>query len=286
MHRVASAPQNLECRRYDRRHRRSQPDPQYGVGRMHWRLHRLRIALRRQSRRLPQEGAKDQRLRASRPHPARLRHSGKRIVRPRLRSRPQRRLRAYCGMDRRKSPGVCDISHPHTVSSHAAVSTDGGRKDESCIATGAVYDTGHAVFLPKHMSPQELEQGYAWIYQRLFSHASIWRRRPEQSQAIPLYLAMSYLYKRSNRFWHLLIKHDLVNPVWKPLVEMTRWRHVRYRRQLEHREIAAGAPGQVVWLEFRYLRAARLRLGGTAEAAVSTRVSSTAAAFLAVRSEL
>jgi hypothetical protein len=37
---------------------------------------------------------------------------------------------------------------------------------------------------------------------------------------------MSYLYKRSNRFWHLLIKHDLVNPVWKALVEMTRWRHV------------------------------------------------------------
>ena len=62
---------------------------------------------------------------------------------------------------------------------------------------------------------------------------------------MPLYLAMSYLYKRSNRFWHLLIKHDLVNPVWKPLVEMTRWRHVRYRRTLADREGAA-ATGQVV----------------------------------------
>ncbi len=108
------------------------------------------------------------------------------------------------------------------------------------------YDTGHVVFRPKHMTPEELEHGYAWIYQRLFSHASIWRRRPEQWQAIPLYVAMSYLYKRSNRFWHLLIKHDLVNPVWKPLVEMTRWRRVRYRRQLEKRDIAVGAPGQVV----------------------------------------
>jgi hypothetical protein len=56
---------------------------------------------------------------------------------------------------------------------------------------------------------------------------------------------MSYLYKRSNRFWHLLIKHDLVNPVWKPLVEMTRWRHVRYRKQLA-REAFTAAPGQVV----------------------------------------
>jgi radical SAM superfamily enzyme YgiQ (UPF0313 family) len=108
-----------------------------------------------------------------------------------------------------------------------------------------LYDTAHAVFQPKHMTPEELEHGYALIYQRLFSHASIWRRRPQDWQAVPLYLAMSYLYKRSNRFWHLLIKHDLVNPVWKPLVEMTRWRHVRYRRQLAQ-EAFTSAPGQVV----------------------------------------
>jgi hypothetical protein len=57
---------------------------------------------------------------------------------------------------------------------------------------------------------------------------------------------MSYLYKRSNRFWHLLIKHDLVNPVWKPLVEMTRLRHVRYRRKLSQSEEAVGSSGQVV----------------------------------------
>jgi radical SAM superfamily enzyme YgiQ (UPF0313 family) len=110
----------------------------------------------------------------------------------------------------------------------------------------ALYDTGHAVFQPKHMTPEELEQGYAWIYQRLFSHASIWRRRPEDWRAVPLYLAMSYLYKRSNRFWHQLIKRDLVQPVWRPLVEMTRWRHVRYRRRLAHAEEIAGIAGQVV----------------------------------------
>jgi len=108
------------------------------------------------------------------------------------------------------------------------------------------YDTAHAVFRPKHMSPEELERGYAWIYQRLFSHASIWHRRPEQWQAVPLYLAMSYLYKRSNRFWHLLIKHDLVNPVWRPLVELTRLRHVRYRNQLAAQEAAGGGLGHIV----------------------------------------
>jgi hypothetical protein len=82
------------------------------------------------------------------------------------------------------------------------------------------------------MAPEELEQGYRWIYQRLFSHESIWCRRPEDLRAVPLYLAMSYLYKRSNRFWHLLIKHNLVHAVWSPLVELTRLRHLRYREQL------------------------------------------------------
>lgn len=94
------------------------------------------------------------------------------------------------------------------------------------------YDTAHAVFRPRHMTPEELEAGYAWIYQRLFSHQSIWRRRPIDWRAVPLYLAMSYLYKRSNRFWHLLIKHDLVHAVWAPLIDLTRRRHVRYRKRL------------------------------------------------------
>ena len=48
----------------------------------------------------------------------------------------------------------------------------------------ALYDTAHAVFRPKHMTPEELEQGYAWMYQRLFSHASIWRRRPADWRAV------------------------------------------------------------------------------------------------------
>jgi radical SAM superfamily enzyme YgiQ (UPF0313 family) len=96
----------------------------------------------------------------------------------------------------------------------------------------ALYDTAHAVFRPKNMSPEELEEGYAWMYRRLFSHASIWRRRPADWPAVAPYLAMSYLYKRSNRFWHLLIKHHLVHAVWRPMVELSRLRHVRFRREL------------------------------------------------------
>jgi radical SAM superfamily enzyme YgiQ (UPF0313 family) len=99
-----------------------------------------------------------------------------------------------------------------------------------------LYYTAHAVFRPRHMTPEELEQGYEWIYRRLFSRASIWARRPEDWRAVAPYLAMSYLYKRSNRFWHLLIKHHLVHTVWSPLVELTRLRHLRYRRTLAEPE--------------------------------------------------
>ncbi len=95
-----------------------------------------------------------------------------------------------------------------------------------------LYDTAHAVFRPRHMSPEALEAGYAWCYDRLFSHGSIWRRRPDDWRAVPPYLAMSYLYKRSNRMWHWLIRHRLTGPVWRPLVEWTRRRHLRFRRRL------------------------------------------------------
>jgi len=104
-----------------------------------------------------------------------------------------------------------------------------------------LYDTAHAVFRPKHMTPEELEQGYAWIYRRLFSHASIWRRRPEDARAVPAYLAMSYLYKRSNRLWRFLIQHDLVHAVWNPLVELTRLRHLRFRRELAREKVGRAA---------------------------------------------
>jgi radical SAM superfamily enzyme YgiQ (UPF0313 family) len=110
----------------------------------------------------------------------------------------------------------------------------------------SLYDTAHAVFRPKHMSPEQLEQGYAWMYHRLFSHASIWQRRPEDWRAIPAYLAMSYLYKRSNRFWHVLIRHDLVHAVWWPLVELTRRRHLRYRQRLTARGVPVAAGGSVI----------------------------------------
>jgi radical SAM superfamily enzyme YgiQ (UPF0313 family) len=96
-----------------------------------------------------------------------------------------------------------------------------------------VYDTGHVVFRPKQMTTGELADGYAWCYRRLFTMASIWRRRPLDWRAVPAYLAMSYLYKRSNWLWWLLIRYRLTAAVWRPLVELTRKRQLQLRRRLE-----------------------------------------------------
>lgn len=112
----------------------------------------------------------------------------------------------------------------------------------------SLYDTAHVVFRPRLMSEGELAEGYAWCYRQLFSGASIWRRRPEDWRAVLPYMAMSYLYKRSNRLWHFLIKHDLTHAVWWPLVEWTRRRHVKFRRRFEGEvgPVSAGSRGMVV----------------------------------------
>jgi len=94
------------------------------------------------------------------------------------------------------------------------------------------YDTSNVVFRPARMTPEELVDGYGWCYRRLFSHRSIWRRRPADPRAVPAYLAMSYLYKRSNRMWRFLIQQRLTAWAWRPLVELTRRRHLKFRQRL------------------------------------------------------
>src|SRR5207244_10891435 len=96
------------------------------------------------------------------------------------------------------------------------------------------------------MPRAHLSERYVWCYRRLSSHASIWRRRPDDWRAVAPYLAMSYLYKRSNWLWHLLIRHRLTGLVWRPLVEWTRRRHLHFRRRLAARAEPAPHPAACV----------------------------------------
>ncbi|NLX21524.1 MAG: B12-binding domain-containing radical SAM protein [Phycisphaerae bacterium] len=108
------------------------------------------------------------------------------------------------------------------------------------------YDTAHVVFRPRRMSVETLEDGYAWCYRRLFSHQSIWQRRPADWRAVMPYLAMSYLYKRSNRLWYYLVRYRLTQLAWRGLVEITRLRHLAFRRRLDRNPSVNGWPVSVV----------------------------------------
>jgi radical SAM superfamily enzyme YgiQ (UPF0313 family) len=94
------------------------------------------------------------------------------------------------------------------------------------------YDTTHVVFRPRHMTPEQLADGYAYCYRRTFSHRSIWRRRPRDWRAVLPYLGMAYLYKKANWLWPFLIRNRLTHLMWWPLLEWTRRRHTRFRRRL------------------------------------------------------
>ncbi|HEV3386092.1 MAG TPA: radical SAM protein [Gemmata sp.] len=94
------------------------------------------------------------------------------------------------------------------------------------------YDTAHVVFRPRHMTPEQLAEGYAYCYERTFSHRCIWHRRPRDWRAVAPYLAMAYLYKKSNWLWPFLIRNRLTHWVWRPLLELSRRRHLRFRHRL------------------------------------------------------
>jgi len=87
------------------------------------------------------------------------------------------------------------------------------------------YDTAHAVFVPRLMSAEELEAGYAWCYRTLFSVGSIWRRRPRDLASLPAFLGGSLLYKKMNWLWPRLTRARAIHAVWRPFVTLARRRH-------------------------------------------------------------
>jgi len=81
----------------------------------------------------------------------------------------------------------------------------------------------------------------AWGRARRRYHGSY--HRPRSMAAVPGYLAMTALYKRANPLWALLIRRRLVSRVWRPLVEASRRRHLRYRQRLARRLSGWEVPG-------------------------------------------
>jgi hypothetical protein len=52
---------------------------------------------------------------------------------------------------------------------------------------------------------------------------------------------MAYLYKKSNWLWPVLIRHRLTHWAWRPLLELSRVRHLWYRRRLAVADVIESA---------------------------------------------
>ena len=183
----------------------------------------------------PQHGG----LRPARGAAPRPRHPGQRQLRPGLRPRPQDVFERTVDWieENRLECATFHILTPYPGTPLFRQMEAEGRllhKDWS------LYDTAHVVFRPRHMTPEELAEGYAWCYERLFSHASIWRRRPAD-------------WRRGPPLPGDVVPLQAVEPALAPphppgsptpsgaARRVTRRRHLRFRRRLARGVIPPGA---------------------------------------------
>jgi len=75
------------------------------------------------------------------------------------------------------------------------------------------YDTAHCVFRPKHMSPEALEAGYAWIYRRLFSLESIWKLVREANRYVDATQPWALAKDPSKAYELAHVFHNLANAI-------------------------------------------------------------------------
>ena len=66
------------------------------------------------------------------------------------------------------------------------------------------YDTAHVVFTPRHMTPQELYDGYLRVYREVFSLKNIWKRMPLTRRQVLPYLLFNLFYRKYGHFTECL----------------------------------------------------------------------------------
>ena len=94
-------------------------------------------------------------------------------------------------------------SRIETVTSHILTPYPGTVLYDRMLAEGrllthdlSLYNTAHVVFQPKGMTPEELYQGYLWMYRQVYSLKNILRRRPEARQQRMSYWLFNLLYRK------------------------------------------------------------------------------------------
>jgi radical SAM superfamily enzyme YgiQ (UPF0313 family) len=73
------------------------------------------------------------------------------------------------------------------------------------------YNTSNVVFQPKEMTPQELREGYLWIYKEFYSLKNIFKRTPKNKSIIKPYFLFSLGYRKYGKITSLFGKLGLMS---------------------------------------------------------------------------
>ena len=94
-----------------------------------------------------------------------------------------------------------------TITSHILTPYPGTKLYDEFVRDGrltsddlSLYNTAHVVFSPKHMTPEQLYEGYLWIYKELYSFKNIFKRLPRAKKQWPAYLMFNLVYRKFGKF--------------------------------------------------------------------------------------
>lgn len=74
----------------------------------------------------------------------------------------------------------------------------------------SLYDGSHATYLPRNLTPEQLEEGLCWIYEQTYSWKNIVRRLARPLR--PLTAAMNAAYRRRVRAWLAKLREEGPRP--------------------------------------------------------------------------
>lgn len=90
-----------------------------------------------------------------------------------------------------------------TVTSHILTPYPGTKLYDDFIRDGRItdfdfsrYNTANVVFKPQNMTPEELYDGYIWIYKQTYSMKNIFKRMPKAYRQIAPYFLFNFLYRK------------------------------------------------------------------------------------------
>jgi radical SAM superfamily enzyme YgiQ (UPF0313 family) len=100
-----------------------------------------------------------------------------------------------------------------TMTGHILTPYPGTRLYKQLLSEGRIidhdlnhYNTAHAVFTPKQITPRKLELSYRWIYEQFYSWPNIFRRWPTANGPLAAFLEFNLLYRKFGKVTCILGK--------------------------------------------------------------------------------